>query len=173
MGLVVVQHPGCTTGPVRSVLRVADQDRGAFPDRCVLTGAPTAGAVRVRAVAGAVPELVGDALGGLVAFGPRISLPVDEQALRSYRRRQAIWLTVVALGAGAVGAGLVRSGATVLGALLVAGGLAGQAWTRRRRWVQVRGWRGSRDIVVLRTNPEFDRQARRLFTASLGVRNAP
>jgi hypothetical protein len=147
---------------VRSVLLGRDQDRGVLPDHCVVTGVRTAGAIRVRATPRWLPELVADALGPLTGIGRRVALPVDADALRPYRRRQAGW----SLPAGA-GIGIALFGAVPLGIALVVLGVAGSMRTRRRDWVQVRTAPNGDDVIVLRGSRAFDEDAQRLFTASL------
>jgi hypothetical protein len=147
---------------VRSVLLGRDQDRGVLPDHCVVTGVKTTGAIRIRATPRWVPEVVADALGPVAGISRRVALPVDGGALRSYRRRQGGW----SVPAGA-GFGIAVFGAVPLGIALVLLGVAGSAWTRRLRWVQVRAASNGPDVVVLRGSRAFDDDARRLFTASI------
>lgn len=147
---------------MRSVLRGAHQDRDVLPDRCVLTGRRTDGAIRVRATSRRVPEVVADVLGPAARTGRRVALPIDGDELRWYRRRQAL----VAMPTG-IGITFTALGAVPFGLALVVLGIAGSWWTRRRHWFQVRMADDGRDVVVLRGHALFDQDARRLFTATI------
>lgn len=151
---------------MRSVLTNADQDDGRFPDRCVLTGRATNRAIRLRAVPAPVPEALADILGALARSGRRVSLPLDEDALNRYRRRQWLPLGLAGAALGLIGFGVATGSFSWVGLVLVAVATVLQARNRRRHWVQVRAGADG-DLIVLRAHDAFDRQARRLYSSAL------
>lgn len=155
---------------MRSVLTSADQDDGRFPDRCVLTGAATEGAIRLRAVPALVPASLADVVGAPARLGRHVTLPVDEAAMNQYRRRQGVPLGLAGAGLGLIGVGVAAGHVNWVGVVLVVIGLVLQARNRRRHWIQVRAGSGSDDLVVLRGHEAFDRQARQLYRSALDRR---
>lgn len=160
----------------RSVLRVSDQHAGRLPDVCVLSGAPTANAVRVRAVALRGPRWLLH-VPGLALIGWRILgrpssmlvLPVCGDVWTRWRRRvtagQAavtfgIVLVAAALAGGGLPPGAVGVVVTVVGWVL---------WARANRnwWVTCRYDPADSVIVVEPAHPRFDDEARALFTRSI------
>lgn len=145
---------------MRSLLRAADQARGAFPNRCVRTGEKTDGAMHLRVAAARVPVVVADLLGPLGCWAGRVALPVTEPILRRHRRAMTAWFVVAAVGAGAV-----VGGELAFAALLLIVAAIGQFARRRRHWIQAR--RTGEDVVIIRGHARFDEAARRLFEQSI------
>ncbi len=128
----------------RSVLRVADQRRDVFPDRCVLSGLETVGAMRMTAIAWGrarwllfVPGFV--ALLAHVLRRPHatMSLPVSSEVWSRRRRR-----VVLSQGAAVFGGGLIMAGSVFRTTPPLAGGVmvcfvAIALWARANRnwWV--------------------------------------
>lgn len=160
-----------------AVLRLADQERGAIPHRCVKTGVRTDGAVRAIAVDLRRADLWQLALGPavrLVALALRrpwhgVVLPVTPEAWSRVMRTTRIAVALAGLGLGSTVAGLVGADAVLLG---LGGVLLVLAWVVRlvgqlRRWVGLDLVSGGDTVRVHRVSPEFTESARQLFVRSL------
>lgn len=161
----------------RSVLLVSDQEAGRFPECCVLSGAPTARAVRVLAVRWrharwllGIPGLapVVAAVGGR-RRRYRVALPVSATVWMRWRRRNLTALCVLAAGLAFVAAGIVRGdgGIGVLGGIPALVATAYRTRAVHNYWLTCTLDTQRRTIVVRPTHPAFDRQARMLFDRSL------
>jgi hypothetical protein len=160
----------------RSVVRLADQDAGRWPNVCVLSGEPTEHAARVTATqwegrrwlltVPGFPAVVGRLPGRACR---RIALPVSAWVWRQWSRRNLAATAVVAAGLGLAAAGVLRPaiGLVVLGALLVAVGTVARARAAHHYWVTCRLRPATATVVVEPTHPAFDAQARALFARSL------
>jgi hypothetical protein len=165
-------------GERRAVLREVDQRHDRAPTVCVRSGQPTDGAIRVRATAlehaAAWEATAGTTLTRLVARLRRrptvpVVLPVAPAVWRRWRHRLGRAVAVTTAGIGLLVAGVVggQGGLIVLGVVL---GVLGW-WLRRRAWVG--SWVGlafrpdTGDILVTRTHPAFDDEARRLYVSSI------
>ena len=111
-----------------SVLRIADQRAGRFPDVCVLSGVPTANAVRVRAVEWSgrswilgIPGVVSVLKWWPGRSSETVALPIAATVWRMWSRRNAVAVALVMFGLGLVVIGAVRAlgGIVVIGALVV------------------------------------------------------
>ena len=160
-----------------AVLRMADQRRDAVPDRCVVTGERTEGAVRAEALrlrrAWLWSLLLGRAAGiFLRSRRATVVLPVSPAAWWRVQRslRRAVVVAGLGLGSLAVGA-LDRDPALlVLGALLLAVAAAVRAIGVRRWWVELRLLPNGDEVRVTRTSPAFAEEARKLYVRSIGGR---
>lgn len=161
----------------RSVLRLKDQEAGRFPDRCVLSGVSTDRAVHVTAVRwnsrrwmlgvpGAVPVL--SLLPGRTRR--RVSLPVSATVWSTWNRRNLSALIVLVFSAGLILASAVRQTGDLLGVgvVLVVVAVAYRTRAQHNFWTTCRLSAGGDQVIVEPTHPEFDRQARQLFTRSVG-----
>lgn len=157
------------------MLLVEDQLAGRLPDRCVLSGARTDGAVRVTAVIWTRPRwLLG--VPGAVPFLAlrgarrrlRVVLPVSRGVWRRWQRRNLAALGAIASGIAFIATGPFRGDSPVAaGVLLVLAGAAYRARAAHNYWVTCRFDPGRRTVTVEPTHPEFDRAARELFQRSL------
>ena len=160
----------------RSVLRLADQRRDVFPDRCVLSGVHTTGAARMTATAWRgrrwvlfVPGIV-----AMFAFVLRrsrvtVSLPVSPAVWSRWRRR-----VLLSQGAAAFGGVLIATGLAVGAAASLAGGVpvfvaSIALWARANRnwWITCVLDPAQAVIIVEPTHPEFDGAAREIFLSSI------
>ena len=160
----------------RSVLRVADQVAGVFPDRCVLSGVETTRAVRLTATQFGGPRWLLGVLGFARAVGwlpgherCEVALPVSVRVWKMWRVRNlgalstlSAGVTFVAIG-GATGA--VALG--VFGAVISIVAVAYHARANHDYWVTCSLHPSSATIVVEPTHPRFDDAARDLFTRTL------
>ena len=159
----------------RSVLLMDDQRVGRFPDRCVLSGVRTEGAVRVTAVTWSSPRWVLGVPGAvpiLALRGPRhrlrVALPVSRGVWRRWQRRNLAALCAIAFGSGFIASGPFRGNDLVgLGILILLAGVAYRTRAARNYWVTCRLDPGRRIITVEPTHSDFDRAARELFERSL------
>jgi len=160
----------------RSVLRVSDQRAQRFPDVCVLSGEPTAHAVRLSAVSWRGPKWVLGVPGFVAVLGVLpgrdrvpVALPVSTRVWRMWQRRNAIGIVGVMVGLLWIGAGVVfaSGGMVAFGAILA---LLGGAYRTRAAvdyWVTCRLNSDAGTIVVEPTHPVFDDAAERLFISSI------
>jgi hypothetical protein len=160
----------------RSVLRVADQVAGVFPDRCVLSGVHTTRAVRLTATQFGGPRWLLGVLGfaKVVGWLPghercTVALPVSVRVWRIWRVRNvmavstlSVGLTCVAIGgaAGAVNLGLFGAALGVVAVIC-------HARTNHNYWVTCSLHPSSATIVIEPTHQRFDDAARDLFTRTL------
>ena len=165
-----------TLDVARSVLRLADQRRDVFPERCVLSGVETTGAMRTTAtvwvgrrwvlfVPGFVHVLV------LMLRRPHIavSIPVSPAVWTRWRKR-----VVLSQGATAFGGVLIGTGAAVGAAPPLAVGVivfvaAIVLWARANRnwWITCVLDPARAMVVVEPTHRDFDRAAREIFMRSV------
>ena len=160
----------------RSVLRVADQVAGIFPDRCVLSGTETTHAVRLTAPRWGGPRwMLGiPGFAAVVGFLPgrerhAVALPVSVRVWKVWRLRNSIAssaamaaVTFAAIGLLTGVVGLVVFG---MSALVVAGMYRTRA--HHNYWVTCRFSPADGTIVVEPTHRRFDEAARDLFVRSL------
>lgn len=159
----------------RSVLLLDDQRAGRLPDRCVLSGTTTDGAVRVTAVTWSGPRWIlglPGAVGALWLRGgrhrARIAVPVSPRVWRTWRRRDRAATFAVAAGLAFVVGGIVNDAALIgLGVLIVGLAMAYRARAAHNYWFTTRLDRSRGHVTIEPTHPEFDRTARMLFDASL------
>jgi hypothetical protein len=160
----------------RSVLRLTDQRRDVVPDRCVLSGVRTSGAMRMTATVWGgrkwilfVPGVV--ALLAHVLRRPHVtaSIPVSPAVWARWRSR-----VVLAQGAAAFGGVLIATGSAVragaplaAGVVLFVGAIALWARANRNWWITCVLDSAKAVIVVEPTHREFDRAAREIFVRSI------
>ena len=159
-----------------SVLRIADQRAGRFPDVCVLSGVPTANAVRVHAVEWSGRSWILGIPGVLSVLKlwpgrstATVALPVAATVWRMWSRRNTATMALVMFGFGFVVIGAVRGrGAlVVIGAFVVVLALAYRTRAAVNYWMTCR-LDSSRDYVTVQpTHRSFDAQARALFVRSI------
>ncbi len=160
----------------RSVLRLADQRRDVFPDRCVLSGATTTGAMRMTATVWGgrrwmlfVPGVVVVLAHVLRRSHVTVSLPATPDVWARWRRR-----VVLAQGTAAFGGVFTAIGSAVGAAALLAAGVpvfvgAIALWARANRnwWITCVLDPPRAVVVVEPTHLEFDRAAREIFLSSI------
>jgi hypothetical protein len=160
----------------RSVLRVADQEAGRWPDVCVLSGEATTNAVRVTATQweGRRWLLTVPGFALVVRWLPghahrKIALPVSAWVWRQWSRRNVAAAAVVTFGLGLAAGGVIRTLPVliVLGALLVVAGAVLRSRAMHEYWVTCRLRPATGIVVVEPTHPVFDAAARELFARSL------
>ena len=159
-----------------SVLRIADQRAGRFPDVCVLSGVSTANAVRVQAVEWSgrswilgIPGVVSVLKWWPGRSSETVALPIAATVWRMWSRRNTVAMGLVMFGLGLVVIGAVRGrGALlVIGAFVLVLALAYRTRAAVNYWVTCR-LDPSRDCVIVQpTHRSFDAQARALFVRSL------
>jgi hypothetical protein len=160
----------------RSVLRVADQVAGIFPDRCVLSGVETQRAVRLTATQFGGPRwLLG--LPGLATVVGRlpghdrcpVALPVSVRVWKIWRFRSVAASSTLAAGTtfGVIGAATGAVALAVFGVVVVIGAFAYRARANHNYWVTCSLHPSTATIVVEPTHPRFDDAARVLFTRTL------
>lgn len=160
----------------RSVLRVADQIAGVFPDLCVLSGVETTRAVRLTATQFGGPRWLLGVLGFATVVGwlpgherCSVALPVSVRVWKMWRIRNAMALSTLSAGvtfaaiAGATGA--VTLG--VFGVVLSIAAILYHARANHNYWVTCSLHPSSATIVIEPTHPQFDDAARYLFTRTL------
>ena len=160
----------------RSVLRLADQRRDLFPDRCVLSGIRTEGAMRATAIAGGGPRWV-LFIPGMVALLAHVArrqhvavaIPVSPAVWSRWRKR-----VVVSQGAAVFGGVFIATGPAlrapqplVGGVIVFAAAIALWARANRNWWVTCVLDPAKAVIVVEPTHREFDRAAREIFVTSI------
>lgn len=158
------------------MLRLADQQRDVFPDRCVLSGVRTEGAMKTTATVWGGPRWLLFVPGVVRVLTwllrrPRatIAIAVSPPVWLRWRRR-----VVLSQGAAAFGGVLIGTGAVVgaappfaVGVVVFAATIA--LWTRANRnwWVTCVLDPVRATVVVEPTHPDFDRAAREIFVRSL------
>jgi hypothetical protein len=162
-----------------AVLRGADQRAGRAPRRCVKTGVPTDGAVRVAAVDLRRAELaqlvVGFAVTRLLAAVRRrrvfvAVVAVSPEWWKRWRRALLLPVVVAAIGLAFVFVGAVDGAvpAIVIGVLILLAAGAWRARVAKLLWFGAR-YRPERDeIVIARASTGFDEDARRLYVRAIG-----
>ena len=160
----------------RSVLRVADQVAGVFPDRCVLSGVETTRAVRLTATQFGGPRWLLGVPGFAMVVGwlpghqrCTVALPVSVRVWKMWRVRNAVGLSTLSAGvtfvaiAGATGA--VNLG--VFGLVVSVLAVTYHAKASHDYWVTCSLRPSTATIVVEPTHPRFDEAARNLFIRTL------
>jgi hypothetical protein len=162
-------------------MRGADQRAGRVPRRCVKTGLPTDGAVKVAAVAlrrADLAQLVaGFALTRVVASVLRrpsfvAVVAVSPQAWQRWQRSLLLPAVVGPAGAALVVVGVLGGAvpAIVFGALFLVAAVLLRVRAARLWWIGAR-LRPDRDVIVVsRVSAGFDEDARRLFVRSVTPR---
>jgi len=159
-----------------SVLRIADQRAGRFPDVCVLSGVATANAVRVQAVEWSgrswilcIPGVVSVLRLWPGRSSETVALPIAATVWRMWRRRTAIAIALMMFGLGfvVIGALRMRGGIVVIGIFVAVLAGAYRARATANYWVTCRLDPGRGCVTVQPTHRAFDTQARALFIRSL------
>ncbi len=165
-----------TADVARSVLRLADQRRDVFPDRCVVSGVHTAGAMRMTATVWGgrrwvlfVPGVVAVLAWVLRRPHVAVSIPVSPAVWSRWRRRVVLSQGAVAFGGVLIGTGSAVGAAAPLagGVVVVVGAMALWARANRNWWITCVLDSEQEMAVVEPTHPEFDRAAREIFVRSI------
>ena len=160
----------------RSVLRVADQVCGVFPDRCVLSGVDTERAVRLTATHFSGPQWLLGVPGFATVVGCLpghdrcpVALPVSVRVWKMWRFRNVAALSTLAAGitCSAIGAATGAVALAVFGVVVVIGAVAYRARANHNYWVTCSLHPSTATIVVEPTHPRFDEAARDLFIRTL------
>lgn len=160
----------------RSVLRLADQRRDVFPDRCVLSGVPTDHAMRMTVTTWRGPRWMLCVPGVMplrvyVLRRPRVfvALPVSPAVWSRWRRRVVLSQGVVTFGAVLIVTGsIVRAAAPlVLGIVVFVSAIALWARANRNWWITCTLDPTQEVLIVEPTHREFDVAARRIFVQSI------
>jgi hypothetical protein len=160
----------------RSVLRVADQKAGVFPDRCVLSGAETVRAVRLTATQFGGPRwLLG--VPGFAAFVGRlpghercpVALPISDRLWKVWRLRNALAFSALASGLTflVIGAATGTIPLAIFGLVVVVGAAAYRTRANHNYWVTCSLHPANGTIIVEPTHRQFDDAARDLFIRTL------
>jgi hypothetical protein len=160
----------------RSVLRVADQLAGIYPERCVLSGVETTRAVRLDATQWGGPRWTLGVPGLAFVAGrlPRhgrcaVALPVSERVWKLWRFRALAAMATLTAGATFFGIG-VATGATglaVFGLVVMIAALAYRTRAHHNFWVTCTLHPEASTIIVEPTHRRFDEEARKLFTRTV------
>ena len=147
----VVHHGREEATVTTSVLRIADQRAGRFPDVCVLSGVATENAVRVQAVEWSgrswilgIPGVVSVLRWWPGRSSETVALPVAATVWRMWNRRNTVAMALMMFGLGLVVIGAIRT----RGAGVVIGVL------RHRAGVCVPGARRRELLGDMSTRPE-------------------
>ena len=160
----------------RSVLRVADQLAGIYPECCVLSGVDTNRAVRVTAASWGGPRwLLGvPGLAPIAGRLPRrqhctVALPISERVWKMWRFRDLAAMSALAAGSTFFAIGIVTStaGLTAFGVLVAIAALAYRTRAHHDYWVTCTLRPENSTIVVEPTHQRFDESARALFIRTL------
>ena len=160
----------------RSVLRVADQLAGIYPERCVLSGVETPRAVRVTATSGGgdggcsvCPASRRSPVACLDISGAPLPCPSANESGRCGGSDDAAALATLAAGVtfGAIGVVTVTAGLAAFGLFVVVAALAYRMRAHHDFWVTCTLLPESSTIVVEPTHPSFDEAARTLFMRTL------
>jgi hypothetical protein len=157
-------------------LRVADQTCGIYPEVCVLSGVKTSRAVWVDA-----PQWEGRrwllAVPGFAAVIGRlpgrrrcsVALPVGPAPWKRWRRRHVAGVAMLGFGLITMTAGIANRTVQQIwfGVVTAAMGTAYLTYITGRFWVVCRYRPATGTIVVERTHPLFDAEARVLFLRSV------
>lgn len=160
----------------RSVLRVADQVAGIYPERCVLSGLETTRAVRLTATRWGGPRWLLGVPGFAFVAGRvpgrgrcSVALPVSERIWKMWRMRDVAAMSTLTAGATFFGIG-VATGATglaVFGLMVAIGAIAYRTRAHHNFWVTCTLRPENSTIIVEPTNARFDQDARMLFTRTV------
>ena len=163
-----------------SVLRIVDQQEGRFPDRCVVTGTASDGAVEVWALESRRVDvwmaLLGPASVPVMRLRHRqtmrVALPITAERWGIWKRRAGIALVMCCAGFGLVVSGSIsgRAGAVSFGVILVVAGMVLRVRSFLFFWVSCELRPKQGDIVVRRTHSGFDAAAKAMYIASVNRR---
>ncbi len=160
----------------RSVLRVADQVAGIFPECCVLSGVVTTRAVRLTATQWGGPRwLLGVPAFAMVAGRlPRhghcaVALPITAQVWKMWRFRNVAAMSALAAGVTlcAISVGTGTAALATFGLLIVVAAIAYRTRAHRNFWVTCTLDPETSTIAVEPTHHRFDEVARALFIRTL------
>ena len=160
----------------RSVLRVADQVAGVFPDRCVLSGVETERAVRLTATQFGGPRWLLGVPGFATVVGClpghdrcSVALPVSVRVWKMWRLRSVLALSTLAAGVTFVVIGTATGvvALAVFGLVVVVGAVAYRTRANHNYWVTCTVHPSTATIVIEPTHPRFDDAARDLFIRTL------
>ena len=160
----------------RSVLRLADQVAGVFPDRCILSGVDTERAVRLTATQFDGPRWLLGVPGFATVVGClpghdrcQVALPVSVRVWKMWRLRNVAASSTLAAGATfvAIGAATGAVALAAFGVVVVIGAVAYRTRANHNYWVTCSFHPSSATIVIEPTHPRFDSAARELFIRTL------
>jgi hypothetical protein len=160
----------------RSVLRVADQLAGIYPDRCVLSGVETMRAVRLSATQWGGPRWLLGVPGFAVVVGRLpgrrrcpVALPVSERIWKMWRLRDLAAMSTLTAGATFLGIGVATgtAGLAVFGLLVAIAATAYRTRAHHNFWVTCTFSPERSTIIVEPTHQRFDDDARMLFTRTV------
>ncbi len=160
----------------RSVLRVADQVAGIFPECCVLSGVVTTRAVGLTATQWGGPRwLLGVPAFAMVARRmPRhghcaVALPITARVWKMWRFRDGAAMSALAAGVTlcAIGVATGTAALAAFGLFIVVAAVAYRTRAHRNFWVTCILHTENSTIVVEPTHPRFDEAARALFIRTL------
>jgi hypothetical protein len=175
-GAPVVHHGRKEVVLATSVLRIADQQAGRFPDVCVLSGVATGNAVRVRAIEWSGPSWILGVPGvaTILRLWPgrssmTVALPVTASVWRMWTHRYTVAMALTMFGLGFVVIGAVRAVGVlvVFGVVVVVSACAYRTRAAVDYWVTCRLDTGRACVTVQPTHRLFDEQARALFIRSI------
>lgn len=160
----------------RSVLQVADQRAGIYPERCVLSGVETPRAVRLTATQWGGPQwMLG--LPGLAFVAGHlpgrarcpVALPVSERVWKLWRFRELAAMTMLAAGATFFGIGVANAtiGLAAFGLVIAIAAVAYRTRAHHNFWVTCTLRPAASTIIVEPTHRLFDEEARKLFTRTV------
>lgn len=160
----------------RSVLRVADQLAGIYPERCVLSGVETARAVRLTATRwGGARWLLGVPGFALVVgrllrheHSP-VALPVSERIWTMWRIRDLTAMSALTAGVTFFGIGVVTgaTGLSVFGLVVAIAAITYRTRAHHNFWVTCTLRPENSTIIVEPTHQRFDDEARMLFIRTM------
>ena len=160
----------------RSVLRVADQVAGIYPERCVLSGIETTRAVRLDATDWGGPRWMLGVPGLAFVVGRlpgrrhcRVALPVSERVWTMWRTRELAAMATLTAGGTFSGIGVATgaAGLTVFGLVVVVAAIAYRTRAHHSFWVTCTLRPESATLIVEPTHQRFDEEARVLFTRTI------
>ena len=160
----------------RSVLRVADQLAGIYPERCVLSGVETTRAVRLDATQWGGPRWMLGVPGLAFVAGrlPRhercpVALPISERVWKLWRFRELAAMATLTAGATffGIGAATGATGLAVFGLVVMIAALAYRTRAHHNFWVTCTLRPEASTIIVEPTHQRFDEEARKLFTRAV------
>lgn len=175
-GKVAAEDERSTT----SVLWVADQDDNIVPTRCVVCGESTDTAIRVWAVQCARVDWLIGALGIVGVLAARalgrdamqIALPVTPRWFGIWQRRAQASVGLMCFGAASFALAIATAGFgwLILGLVGVTFGLALRLRAFFRYWISAELRPDAGQILVKRSDPKFDAEAKRIYIQRLNHR---
>jgi hypothetical protein len=156
----------------RSILRVADQLAGIYPEHCVLSGVETTRAVRLTATQWSGARWLLGVPGFALVVGRLrrsghcpVALPVSERIWKMWRTRDLAAMSTLAAGVTFVGIGVVTgaTGLAVFGLLVVIAAIAYRTRAHHNFWVTCVLRPEDSTVLVEPTHQRFDEDARMLF----------